>query len=115
MLRPYMIIDMTCVDYYNDHDHDDDGSESVGKKNEFAFFQTQSRLFGPAQYVKRRRLFLELNSEGFYSGSKRGRKSRRRMSTSSIKPQTRGFHVVVVQCTSKKCTKKRDAPAELLF
>ena len=37
------------------------------------------------------------------------------MSTSSIKPQTRGFHVVVVQCTSKKCTKKRDAPAELLF
>ena len=38
-------------------DHDD-GSENVGKKNEFAFFQTWSRLFGPAQYLKGRRLFL---------------------------------------------------------
>ena len=37
------------------------------------------------------------------------------MSTSSIKRQIRRFHVVVVQCTSKKCTKKRDACAELLF
>ena len=32
------------------------------KKNEFAFFQNYSRLFGSAQYVKCRRLFLELNS-----------------------------------------------------
>ena len=37
------------------------------------------------------------------------------MSTSSIKRQIRSFHVVVVQWTSKKCTKKRDARAELLF
>ena len=39
-----------------------------------------------------------------------------RMSTSSIKCQARRFHVVVaavvVQWTSKKCTKKRDARAE---
>jgi len=35
----------------------------------------------------------------------------RRMSTSSIKRQTRRFHVVVVRWTSKKCTKKRDARA----
>ena len=40
----------------------DDGSENVGKKMNFAFFQTSSRLFGPAQYVKSKRLFLELNS-----------------------------------------------------
>ena len=46
-------------------------------KSEFASFQTLSRPFGPAQYVKCRRLFLELNSQGFYSGSKRGRKIRR--------------------------------------
>ena len=39
---------------------DHDGSENVGKKNEFEFFL--SRLFEPAQYVKCRRLFLELNS-----------------------------------------------------
>ena len=37
------------------------------------------------------------------------------MSTSSIKRQIRRFHVVVVQWTSKKCTKKRDARAQLLF
>ena len=46
---------------------------------------------------------------------KRGRKIRRRMFTFSIKRQIRRFHVVVVQLTSKKCTKKRDARAELLF
>ena len=33
----------------------------------------------------------------------------------SIKQSIRRFHVVVVQWTSKKCTKKRDARAELLF
>ena len=38
---------------------DDHGSENVGKTNEFAFFQTQSRLFGPAKYFKCRRIFLE--------------------------------------------------------
>ena len=32
-----------------------------------------------------------------------------------IKRQIRRFHVVVVQWTSKKCTKKREARAELLF
>ena len=37
------------------------------------------------------------------------------MSTSFIKRQIRRFHVVVVQWTSKKCTKNRDARAELLF
>ena len=46
---------------------------------------------------------------------KRGRKIRRRMFTFSIKRQIRRFHVVVVQLTSRKCTKKRDARAKLLF
>ena len=53
--------------------------------------------------------------KGFYSGSKRGRKICRGMFTPSIKRQIRRFHVVVVLWTSKKCTKKRDARAELLF
>ena len=39
----------------------------------------------------------------------------RRMSTSSIKLRIGRFHVVVVQWTSKKCTKKRDARVEHLF
>ena len=50
----------------------------------------------------------------FYSSAKRGWKILRRMSTSSTERQIRRFHVVV-QWTSKKCTKKRDARAELLF
>ena len=37
------------------------------------------------------------------------------MTTSPIKHQIKRFHVVVVQWTSKKCTKKRDTRAELLF
>ena len=37
------------------------------------------------------------------------------MFTLSMKRQIRRFHVVVVQWTSKKSTKKRDARAELLF
>ena len=37
------------------------------------------------------------------------------MSTSPIKRQIRSFRVVVVKWTSKKCTEKRDASAELLF
>ena len=37
------------------------------------------------------------------------------MSTSCINRQIRKFHIVVVQWTSKKCTKKCDAHAELLF
>ena len=41
---------------------DDDGSENITKKNEFASFQTLSRLFGTAQFVKCGRLFQELNS-----------------------------------------------------
>ena len=50
-----------------------------------------------------------------YSGSKRGRKIRRRMFTPTVKRHIGRFHVVVVQWTSKKCTNKRDARAELLF
>ena len=40
----------------------DDGSEKLTKKNEFASFQTFSRIFGTVQFVKCRRLFLELSS-----------------------------------------------------
>ena len=49
------------------------------------------------------------------TGLKRERTIRRRMLTSSIKRCIMKFYVVVVQWTSKKCTKKHDARAELLF
>jgi len=59
---------------------------------------------------------MKLNSSGLYSGSKKKRKIRRRMFTSSIKRGIRRFHVVFAQWTSKICnSKKRDARAEPLF
>ena len=41
-------------------DDDDDGSENVGKKMNLRSFKL-NRVFGPAQYVTCRLLFLELN------------------------------------------------------
>ena len=64
--------------------------------NEFASFQTLLRLFGTVQFLKCRRLFLELNSLGLYSCSNRKGKFFRSMSTSSIKRRIGRFHVVVV-------------------
>ena len=59
---------------------------------------------------------MELNSSVYYPGSKRERRIRRRISSSSaIKRRIWRFRVVVEQWPSKKCTKKRDARAELLF
>ena len=46
---------------------------------------------------------------------KKKKEIRRGMSTFYIKRQIRRFHLVVEQWTSKKCTKKHDARAELLF
>ena len=64
------------------------------------------RLSALAQFVKCGRFFQELNSKELYPGSKRERKIRRHMFTSSIKRRIRKFDVVVEQ--SKKCTKKRE-------
>ena len=82
------------------------------KKTQLAFFQTLSPLFGPAQFVNCRR-FLVFRT--LFRSSKWERKIRRRIFTSCIKFRIRWFHIVVVQWTSKKCTKKRDARAELFF
>ena len=74
-------------------------------RNEFASFLTLSRLFGPAQFAECKRFLLELNSYGLYPASKREKKIRRSMFTSSIKRHIRRLHVEVVQWTSKTCTK----------
>ena len=57
------------------------------------------------------------NFPGVYlqSSSKRERKTPRFVFTSPIKRRIRKCRVVEVQWMSKKCTKKRDARAELLF
>ena len=74
-------------------------------RNEFVSFLTLSRLFGRAQFAECKRFLLELNSYGLYPASKREKKIRRSMFTSSIKRHIRKFHVEVVQWTSKTCTK----------
>ena len=66
-------------------------------------------LFWTAQFVKYRRIFLELNSQGLYPCSNSEGENCRSMSTSSINRRIESFHVVVVQWTSKKCTKKLES------
>ena len=73
----------------NDHN---DSSENVAQKMNLRPFKLY-HVFGPSQFVKCRRFFLELNWE---------RKIRCRMFTSSIERPIGRFHVVFVQWTSKK-------------
>ena len=84
-------------------------------KNEFALFHSLSQFSLPTYFVKCRRTFLELNSQGPYPSSKRDIKVRCCLFMSAIKQEIRHFHVVVVQKQAKKFTKKRDACAKLLF
>ena len=84
-------------------------------KSEFAFFCSLSQLFLPTYFVKCRRTLLELNSLGPYPSTEREIKFRRSLLTSSIKLEIRHCYVVVVQKRAKKCTKKREARAKLLF
>ena len=84
---------------------DGNGSENITKKMNLRPF----KLY---------RVYLEpFNSSNvmLYPCADRERKIWYRMSTSSTKRRIERFHVVVVQWTSKKCTKKRDARAERLF
>ena len=94
---------------------DEDGSETVGKKMNLRSFKLNRVHLDLLNMPNTGDFSWSWILKGFYSGSKRGRKIRRRMSTSSIKRQIRRLHDVVVQWTSKKCTKKRDARAEVLF
>ena len=84
--------------------NDEDESSENGTKKWICVLSW--RLSGLAQFVKCGRFFQELNSKELYPGSKRERKIRRHMFTSSIKRRIRRFDVVVEQ--SKKCTKKRE-------
>ena len=95
---------------------DDNDCENVGKKMNLRFFKLNLVYLDP----------LNMSNAGDFSWScilkdftyvqkDEGKFVVVYISTSSIKRQIRRFHVLVVQWTSKKCTKKRDARAELLF
>ena len=86
------IVVLTTGTLSNDDDY---GSKNITRKMDFVPFQTLSRLFGIAQFVKCRRLFLELNSEGLYPRSNREEKNCRCMSTSSTERCIGTFHVEV--------------------
>ena len=81
------------------NDNDDD-NENVAKKLNWCPFKPYRVYFDQVSFVKCGRSFLELNSYGIYPCSKRERKIRRRMFTSSIKHRIslrRFQNVVVVQ------------------
>ena len=61
------------------------------------------------------RFFQELNSKGLNLRSEKERESRCLEFTSSIRPGIRQFNVSSLTETKKKCTRKRDARAKLLF
>ena len=91
---------------------DDHGSENVSKNMNSRPFKLYRAYLDPLNVGDFSWSWILWD---FFWGSKRERKIRRRVSTSFIKRRIRRFHFVVVQWTSKKCTKKRDACAELLF
>ena len=91
---------------------DDDGSENVSKNMNSRPFKLYRAYLDPLNVGD---FSWSWFFSGLFLGSKRERKIRRRVFTSFIKRSIRRFHVVVVQWTSKKFTKKRDARAELLF
>ena len=83
-------------------------------KSEFALPQTLSHLFQLVQFVKCWQIFLELNSKTASKFRKRKRKS---LSCDHV--LDKAWNLALSRCspaaTAKKCTKKRDACAKLLF
>ena len=65
--------------------------------------------------MKCRRTLQRLNSKEPYPSSERGRKFRSRLCTSSVQREIRPVSRRSRAVTAKKCTKKRDARAKLLF
>ena len=59
--------------------------------------------------------FSGVNSKGLYLRSEKEKENCCLVFTSSIKRETRRFHVVVVQQRQRNVQKKRDARAKLLF
>ena len=73
-------------------------------------FQTLSSLFHLVQFVKRWQIFEELNSKGLYRSSGKEKEIRYLVfhPPQNVSRRSRTL-------TAKKCRKKRDACAKLLF
>ena len=83
--------------------------------SEFALIQPLSRLFHLIQFVKCCLFFLEFNSKRPYRRSRKLKKSRHLVFTSSTTREIRHLLVVVVQWRQRNVQKRRDARAKLLF
>ena len=87
-------------------------------KSEFAFFQFLQRLFLPSYYVKCRRTVLRSPEAEFQVTISKLRK-RNKISSMLVyiphKTRNQAFSRRSRAKTGKKCTKKRDARANLLF
>ena len=94
---------------------DDDGSENVAKKMNLRSFKLNRVYLDPLNMPNVGDFSWSWILKDFIQVPKEEGKFVVVMSTSSIKRQIRRFHVVVVQWTSRKRTKKRNARAELLF
>ena len=94
---------------------DDDGSENVGKKMNLRSFKLNRVYLDPLNMSNAGNFSWSWILKDFIQVQKEEGKFVVVLSTSSVKRQNRRFQVVVVQWTSKKCTKKRDARSELLF
>ena len=79
---------------------DGDGSENAAEKRNLHSCKLNRVYLDPLNMSNAGDVSWNWIVKGFYSSSKKGRKIRRRLSTSSIKRQIRRFHVVVVQWTS---------------
>ena len=88
--------------------NNDDGSQQTGLLNKWICVLSNSR--SSILYCQ-----VKLVSYGLHLSSKRKWNIRRRVFTSSILRRNSKFHVRVLWLTSKKCAKKRDARAMLLF
>ena len=92
----------------------DDGSENVAKKMNLCSLKLIHVYLDPLNMSNAGNFYWRWILKDLFR-LKKIKGNRRSMITCSIKRQIRSFHVVVVQWTAKKCTKKRDASVELLF
>ena len=106
--RPILLIGTLSKD-------DDDGSENVGKKINLRSFKLNRVYSNPFNTSNAGDFSWSWILKDFIQVQKEEGKFVDVCPRPPIKRQIRRFHVVIVQWTSKKCTKKRDVRAELLF
>ena len=94
----------------NDDDRHKNGTEKV-KSPCFKPYRAYSISFNSSNVG----IFLELNSKILYQSSGKEKESRCLVFTSSTKREIKAFSHRSRAVTAKKCTKKRDARAKLLF